>query len=109
MLNEEFFQSLTTTSVSVVITLTSAHISIHISDPDDTERRRSFREHRKAHYDEFRKVRENRREGSFLEDDFDEETKSSRKANGTHDISASVTAGVKDIDIEDSSPPATES
>ncbi|PIN11920.1 hypothetical protein CDL12_15463 [Handroanthus impetiginosus] len=71
----------------------------------DGERRRSFREHRKAHYDEFRKVEELRRKGSFLEDESDEET----EGNGENDRScdsSSITAGVKDIDIEESSQPA---
>lgn len=61
----------------------------------------SFREHRRAHYDEFRKVKELRRKGSLLEyeDDDDEFVR--------NDSSSSLSAGVKDIDIEedDSAPP----
>ncbi|KAI3471116.1 hypothetical protein Pfo_027779 [Paulownia fortunei] len=72
----------------------------------DSERRKSFREHRKAHYDEFRKVKELRRKGSFLEDESDEETKNNGKKDGRCDSSLSITAGVKDIDIKDSSLPA---
>ncbi|KAL7229726.1 hypothetical protein ACSBR2_008268 [Camellia fascicularis] len=64
----------------------------------------SFREHRRAHYDEFRKVKELRRKGSFLEDASDEE--GDMKKDGKSDYSSSsssLTAGVKDIDIEGSS------
>ncbi|KAL7146359.1 hypothetical protein ABFS83_06G035500 [Erythranthe nasuta] len=67
----------------------------------DSERRRSFREHRKAHYDEFHKVKELLRKGSFLEEESDEETKNNGKKNSL----SSVTAGVKDLDIEESSNP----
>ncbi|KAK6121784.1 hypothetical protein DH2020_044464 [Rehmannia glutinosa] len=70
-----------------------------------TQRRRSFREHRKAHYDEFRKVKELRRKGSFLENESDEET-SNGKVDGRCDSSSSITAGVEDIDIKESSSPA---
>ncbi|KAG6425685.1 hypothetical protein SASPL_116131 [Salvia splendens] len=55
----------------------------------DSERRRSFKEHRKDHYDEFLKIKELRRNGSQLEDASDDEP--------------SITAGVKDIDIEEPS------
>ncbi|KAK4431514.1 protein phosphatase inhibitor 2 [Sesamum alatum] len=68
----------------------------------DCERRRSFREHRKAHYDEFHKVKELLRQGSFLEDESDEE----KKANGKDVRPSSITDGVEDIDIEKSSKPA---
>ncbi|KAI3458175.1 hypothetical protein Pfo_014838 [Paulownia fortunei] len=72
----------------------------------DSERRRSFREHRKVHYDEFHKVKELLRKGSFLRDESDEETKGNGKKDGRCDSSSSITAGVKDIDIEESSQPA---
>lgn len=67
---------------------------------NDAERRRSFREHRKAHYDEFHKVKELLRSGSLVEDESDEDRE---KKCETHDSSSSITTGVQDIDIEESS------
>ncbi|KAL0299499.1 UNVERIFIED_CONTAM: protein phosphatase inhibitor 2 [Sesamum radiatum] len=72
----------------------------------DFERRRSFREHRKAHYDEFRKVKELLRQGSFLEDESDEETKANGKKDRQCVSSSSITDGVEDINIEKPSKPA---
>ncbi|KAH8486321.1 hypothetical protein Peur_070236 [Populus x canadensis] len=77
-------------------------------EDSETDRCSSFRELRRAHYDEFRKVKELRRKGSFLEDEDDEE-------NGVEkEGTSSLTAGVRDIEIEEgtatshknSSPPA---
>lgn len=58
----------------------------------DSERRKCFREHRKVHYDEFHMIKELRRKGSRLEEESDEES--------------SLTAGVKDMDIKETSLPA---
>ncbi|KAL6531290.1 hypothetical protein OROHE_014359 [Orobanche hederae] len=84
---------------------TSSEDDIDAMDQDgegtESERRRSFREHRKAHYDEFRKVKELRRKGSLLEDETDEEIKNG-KVNGS---SSSITVGVKDMEIMESSLP----
>lgn len=63
------------------------------------DRSASFREHRRAHYDEFRKVKELRRKGSFLDD---EDEENGDEAEGRCDSSSSLSAGVKDIDIEES-------
>lgn len=59
----------------------------------------SFKEHRRAHYDEFRKVRELRRNGSLLVDE-DDEDDVEMDMKGRPDSSSSLSAGVRDIDIE---------
>ncbi|KAF5480382.1 hypothetical protein F2P56_001138 [Juglans regia] len=72
-------------------------------DDEDSETDRngiSFREHRRVHYDEFRKVKELRRKGSFLEDEVDEDGYGNRERNGKCDSSSSLTTGVKEIDID---------
>ncbi|GER25264.1 phosphoprotein phosphatase inhibitors [Striga asiatica] len=71
----------------------------------ECERRKNFREHRKAHYDEFRKVKELRRKGSLLEDDESDLDAEHEKANGPTESSSSITAGVKEMEIKESSPP----
>ncbi|KAJ6889446.1 protein phosphatase inhibitor 2-like [Populus alba x Populus x berolinensis] len=62
-------------------------------EDSETDRNSNFREHRRAHYDEFRKVKELRRKGSFLED---EEEENGDEKEGT----SSLTTGVRDIEIE---------
>lgn len=59
----------------------------------------TFKEHRRAHYDEFRKVKELRHKSSFLEDETDEDNVV--EIGGRCDCSSSsLSAGVRDIEIE---------
>ncbi|XP_027110348.1 protein phosphatase inhibitor 2-like [Coffea eugenioides] len=67
-------------------------------EDSDSERSRTFREHRRAHYDEFRKVKELRRKGSLLEDASEDEDENGER-KGKNDPSA-LADGVKDIEIE---------
>ncbi|XVF09850.1 hypothetical protein REPUB_Repub07fG0132600 [Reevesia pubescens] len=65
----------------------------HGEEDSETDRSgMSFKEQRKAHYDEFLKVKELRRKGSFLEDEDDD-------VEG--DSSSSLSSGVKDIGLEE--------
>ncbi|XP_057950543.1 protein phosphatase inhibitor 2 [Malania oleifera] len=63
----------------------------------------SFREHRRAHYDEFRKVKELRRKGSFLDEGTNEDDNDGKERRGRSESSSSLSAGVRDIDIEEAS------
>ncbi|XP_039063153.1 protein phosphatase inhibitor 2-like isoform X1 [Hibiscus syriacus] len=66
----------------------------HMDHEDEDRNGRSFKEQRKAHYDEYLKIKELRRKGSLLEDEDDEVEGES---------SSSLSSGVKDIGIGEGS------
>lgn len=79
-----------------------------ILSDSETDRSLSFKEHRKAHYNEFLKVKEMLQKGSLDEDGSDEDNNSKpRKAEKCE--SSSLSDSVKEMDIEgkkSSKPPA---
>ena len=97
----------------VRLTVTSCHIAILVQTeikyncviiccasfaglPDTDRDRLSFQEHRRAHYDEFRKVKELLQKGSLLSDDEDDDRE---KQEGCSTCS-SLTGGIKAIEID---------
>ncbi|XP_057446255.1 protein phosphatase inhibitor 2-like [Lotus japonicus] len=79
-------------------------------DDDDSEsdRNLAFKEHRKAHYDEFLKVKEHRQKAS-LEDESDEDGDAEPSKGEKKCESSSLSDSVKEMDIEgkkSSAPPA---
>lgn len=70
-----------------------------ILSDSETDRSLSFKEHRKAHYDEFLKVRELRQKGSHLEDGGDEDN-NSKRCKSEKSASSSLSDGVKEMEIE---------
>ncbi|KAK4339226.1 hypothetical protein RND71_040688 [Anisodus tanguticus] len=72
-----------------------------IMDQDDedsgSERSKNFREHRRAHYDEYRKIKELRRNGSSLEGASDDDIEDLEKREGRFNTSSSLTSAVNDI------------
>ncbi|XP_055818751.1 protein phosphatase inhibitor 2-like isoform X2 [Solanum dulcamara] len=86
---------------------TSSDDEADIMDQDDedsgSERIKNFREHRRAHYDEYRKIKELRREGSSLEGASDDEIEDLEKRDGRCNTSSSLTSAVEGIDIAEGS------
>ncbi|CAK8532613.1 unnamed protein product [Lathyrus sativus] len=69
-------------------------------DGSETDRSRSFRKLRKAHYDEFLKVKEHRNKSSHVEDESDEDDNTELGKGEKKCDSCSLSDSVKDIDIE---------
>ncbi|KAM3247982.1 protein phosphatase inhibitor 2 isoform X1 [Capsicum annuum] len=86
---------------------TSSEDEADVMDQDDADsdsgKRNSFKEHRRAHYDEYRRVKELRRKGSSLEETSDDEDEDLVEKDGTSDSSSSLTTAVKDIEIKEDS------
>nr|GMC94442.1 3-hexulose-6-phosphate isomerase-like [Ipomoea batatas] len=68
----------------------------------DSESSKSFREHRRAHYDEYLRVRELLRGGPLMDNESDEENGGVN--NGRRDSSLSSTPAAKDMEIEEGRP-----
>ncbi|KAL1813821.1 protein phosphatase inhibitor 2 isoform X1 [Daucus carota subsp. sativus] len=69
-------------------------------DGSSSEKRDSFGEHRRAHYDEFRKVKELRQKGSLHEQESDEDENcqlKNRKCDVSSSVKESNIAGCKDM------------
>ncbi|KAL8192750.1 hypothetical protein R6Q57_027198 [Mikania cordata] len=80
---------------------TSSEDELDAMDEEDNEgRSSSFKEQRRAHYDEFHKIRELMSKGSFDESyDDDDEDDDDKNMNGDCDMPSSLAVGVEDIDI----------
>ncbi|XP_019149722.1 PREDICTED: protein phosphatase inhibitor 2-like isoform X2 [Ipomoea nil] len=70
----------------------------------DSESSKSFRLHRRAHYDEYLRVRELLRGGPLMDNESDEENGGVQKNNGRRDSSLSSTPAAKDMEIEEGRP-----
>lgn len=70
-------------------------------DSESDQNGATFREQRRAHYDEFHKVRELRHKGSLLDDEVDEDGNGDIQMDGKCDSSSSLSADVKEIGIDE--------
>ncbi|XP_060203573.1 protein phosphatase inhibitor 2 [Lycium barbarum] len=87
---------------------TSSEDEADVMDQDDADsassgKGKSFKEHRRAHYDEYRRVKELRRKGSSLDVSSDDEDDDLEKRDGRSDSSSSLSSAVKDIEIKEGS------
>ncbi|KAF7813266.1 protein phosphatase inhibitor 2-like isoform X2 [Senna tora] len=88
---------------------TSSEDEADAMDQDDEDRKRSFKAHRKAHYDEFLKIKELRRTGSLPEEESDEDYNIEHDKDEEKCDPSSLSAIVEGIDIDGgkhSTPPA---
>lgn len=81
---------------------TSSEDETDVMDQDDADsgsrKVKNFKDHRRAHYDEYRRVKELRKKGEEASDDEDLVGN-----DGRSDSSSSLSAAVKDIEIKEGS------
>lgn len=68
-------------------------------EDSETDRSMSFKEHRRVHYDEYRKVKELLRSGSFMDDEVDEDVVAQGNAIERCNSTSSLSGGVSGIDL----------
>ncbi|CAI9302414.1 unnamed protein product [Lactuca saligna] len=76
----------------------------YMDQDSETGRGKGFKEHRRAHYDEFHKVKEMERKGSLDDVSSDEDGGNRKKTNGKRGLStssSSLAIGLEDIDLKD--------
>ncbi|KAI9112061.1 hypothetical protein K1719_016957 [Acacia pycnantha] len=78
---------------------TSSEDEADAMEQDDEDRRFRFKEHRKAHYNEFHKVKELQQKGSLLEEEVKDEDNIEFGAENCN--SSSLSASVEGINIEE--------
>ncbi|KAH0688096.1 hypothetical protein KY285_016935 [Solanum tuberosum] len=85
---------------------TSSEDEADVMDQDDADsgsrKGKNFKDHRRAHYDEYRRVKELRKKGEQASDDEDEDEDLVGK-DGRSDSSSSLSTAVKDIEIKEGS------
>nr|XP_043635031.1 protein phosphatase inhibitor 2-like [Erigeron canadensis] len=96
--NPSVFNDMISSNSNITSGWSSSEDDADAMDEDNEGRSSSFKEQRRAHYDEFHKIRELRRTGSLdaLSNDEEEE-----KLNGECDTPSSLAVAVGDIDIAD--------
>lgn len=86
---------------------TSSEDEADAMDQDDADcgsrKGRNFKEQRRAHYDEYRRVKELRQKGSSLEETSDNGDENDVEKDGRSDSSSSLTTAVKDIELKEGS------
>ena len=73
------------------------------SGPESNDNKVSFQEHRRAHYDEYRKIKELRQQGSMFSevDEEDEKERSESDRKTSQDCDTSLTGGMGAIGIQE--------
>eukprot|EP01018_Ginkgo_biloba_P012518 Gb_27056 [translate_table: standard] len=83
---------------------TCLHCILYVfSGPESNDNKVSFQEHRRAHYDEYRKIKELRQQGSMFSevDEEDEKERSESDRKTSQDCDTSLTGGMGAIGIQE--------